>query len=235
MNKIAVDKRLSDKCKQKLISLGYTLIEIPQNNIFDDPISAHPDMFITRINYTVFVDKTLNNLFTNITEKVSINREAVEYSNKLKYPYDIEFNCVQVGSNLICNRKYTNEQILLYAKNEAKLNIINVNQGYTKCSVCVVSDKAIITEDDSIFKEATKSGIDVLKIEKGYIKLPGYDYGFIGGCSGLIENNLLVFAGNIETHPQSKEILEFCKLHNVNVLSLSDEDLYDVGTIYRIQ
>ena len=181
----------------------------------------------------MFVDNSVKELFTFVKNVKVLNREAVVSENIYRYPEDIEFNCVHVGKSLICNRKHTHSEIIKYAEN-SNINIINVNQGYAKCSVCVVSDNAIITEDDSIAKNATENGIDVLQIKKGFVKLPGYDYGFIGGSSGLIEKELIVFNGNIENHPDFDRIHKFCEHYNVKILSLSDEVLCDIGTIYRI-
>ena len=44
--------------------------------------------------------------------------------------------------------------------------IINVKQGYAKCSICVVSDNAIITADKGIAKAAIQNRIDVLEITR---------------------------------------------------------------------
>ena len=233
-NKIlAVDSRISENSRTKLDELGFTIIKIPQNPMFDGAVSGHSDMFISKINGELFVDNSVKELFTFVKNVKVLNREAVVSENIYRYPEDIEFNCVHVGKSLICNRKHTHSEIIKYAENN-NINIINVNQGYAKCSVCVVSDNAIITEDDSIAKNATENGIDVLQIKKGFVKLPGYDYGFIGGCSGLIEKELIVFNGNIENHPDFDRIHKFCEHYNVKILSLSDEVLCDIGTIYRI-
>jgi hypothetical protein len=62
-------------------------------------------------------------------------------------------------------------------------NIIDVKQGYTKCSVLPVSNNAFITDDISIYNQCVSFGIDVLYVGKGDVSLPGYNYGFIGGCA----------------------------------------------------
>lgn len=230
---IAVDCRISQTSLYKLSTAGYKIIMIPENSLLDKQVSAHPDMHIAKVNNKVFVDSAVNDLFTFIGETVKLDREVPSDTKILKYPNDIGFNCACVGNNLICNIKYTHKSIINYAK-DCSMNVINVNQGYAKCSVCVVSDNAIITEDESVAQSAAKNFIDVLKIEKGHVILSGYDYGFIGGCCGLIENDTLAFNGNLKSHPEYKKIISFCENHGVNTVSLSEEALYDVGTIYRI-
>ena len=45
--KIAViDSRLSEKCKDGLIQRGFDMVLIPENSLYDGPISAHPDIFM---------------------------------------------------------------------------------------------------------------------------------------------------------------------------------------------
>ena len=74
----------------------------------------------------------------------------------------------------------------------------------------------------------------MLKIQKGFISLPGYDYGFIGGCCGKLSKNILAFTGKIESHPDYNNIKDFCRNYNVNVLSLTNDDLLDIGGILPI-
>lgn len=227
-----VDNRIYKRSADFLIKSGYSLVNIQRVSGFDLPISSHPDIFVTKIFDRIFADRAVNNLFT-IKKGIEFCEREVPSVDNIKYPYDIAFNCVQVGNNLICNKKYTHSRIIEFAES-MNMTIIDVKQGYTKCSTCVVSENAIITEDECIADNCKKHGIDVLKIDKGYVKLKGYDYGFIGGCCGLIEDDLLVFNGNINLHPNIYSISEFCKSRNVKIVSMCDEILYDVGSIIRI-
>ena len=90
--------------------------------------------------------------------------------------------------------------------------MLEVQQGYTKCSICVVSENAIITSDIGIHCKAKESGIDSLLISPGYIDLPGYKYGFIGGASFKISDNVIAFTGSLDSHPDKDNIEHFlCK------------------------
>lgn len=57
------------------------------------------------------------------------------------------------------------------------------------------------------------------------------DYGFIGGATGLIDNNTLAVNGDINSHPDSEQIKLFCHKYNVDIISLKDDKLVDIGTI----
>ena len=231
-----VDCRLSKKCKESLMNLGFSLIELNVNNKYDNAIAAHPDIFVFSSGNKLIVDESVKNsiykLYGEKGIKVVIRTNVLE--SKVIYPDDCSLNFAKVGKYLIGKREIANEEILKIAREE-EYEFINVNQGYTKCNICVVSDNAIITEDKGIAKECTKNNIDVLLLKTHSVKLDGYDYGFIGGSSGTEfhnESNIVYFCGCIEKHPEHEDIIKFCKTHNADIVSLSDEDLYDRGSIF---
>ena len=229
---LLVDCRIYKESENQLINMGYKITKLDNQRFLDTPVSAHPDMLAVKVKNTWFIDSTVNKIFTFAGDVIEFDREVV-FGKKLQYPDDVAFNCSVFGNNLLCNRKFLNKEILNFAE-QCGMRVINTNQGYTKCSTCVVSDNAIITEDDDIYKCCKTAGVDVLKIRKGYVKLPGYDYGFIGGCSGLVEENKLFFNGCIERHPDYTLIKEFCGNYAVEAVSLCDNDLYDIGSIFTL-
>ena len=131
---------------------------------------------------------------------------------------------------VICNKAYTDKTILDSHNKE----IINVKQGYSKCNICIVDNNAIITSDNGIAKTVAKKGIDVLKISPGYIELRKLDYGFIGGATGIIDNNMLAVNGDINSHPDSEQIKVFAIKYNVDIVPLKNSNIVDIGTIILI-
>ena len=111
---------------------------------------------------------------------------------------------------------------------------ISSRQGYSRCSVCVVNDNAIITADEGICRSAEARGVDVLKIRPGYIDLPGFDYGFIGGASFKISDTKLAFTGRLDRHPDAERIIEFVSLHNVDIVYITDKPAFDIGGVIPI-
>ena len=146
------------------------------------------------------------------------------------YPDDIAYNIASNGKYAIHNFNFTDELI----KNKVKGEMIQVSQGYSKCSLCIVNENSFITEDEGIANTLKRHNIDVLKISEGDVMLPGLDYGFLGGASGKISKNIIAFSGNISRHRDYKKIYNFCAERNVELLSLSDEKLIDVGSIVPV-
>ena len=94
----------------------------------------------------------------------------------------------------------------------------------------MLNDHAIITADKTIHNAALQNGIDSLLIppQKGII-LKGYDYGFIGGATGLISDHELAFSGDFNELEQKETMLLFMEKHGIVPVSLSNERVADVG------
>ncbi|MCY1713258.1 DUF6873 family GME fold protein [Caproiciproducens galactitolivorans] len=150
------------------------------------------------------------------------------------YPKDVALNAARIGRNLIANQKALDTVIVDYCKKH-QISILSTKQGYAKCSSVIVSENAVITEDSSIAAAAAGAAIQVLKIRPGFVKLDGYEYGFLGGACGMIGKNKLVFAGSIESHPDYCKIKAFCRNLNVQLLSLTEDPLTDVGGILPLK
>ena len=57
------------------------------------------------------------------------------------------------------------------------------------------------------------------------------NYGFIGGCCGLIDKDLMLFNGNLKSHRNYNEINSFLSNYKIKVLSVGDYPLTDIGGI----
>ena len=212
----------------KLNSMGIQTIKLTDNSLLPLPVNSHADLQMLHLyknhlfsqNEHLFSGE-LNESFSNIT----IRQKAGN-----KYPEDVRLNCAIIGNKIICNKDTIAPEVIEFAEQNQYI-IINVNQGYTKCSICVVDENSIITDDKSIFTAAGNFFIDSLFIEKGSIGLNGYNYGFIGGCCGKIDKNKIAFNGAIESHDDYKKILDFLNSHSVECVELHNDRLYDIGGI----
>ena len=72
--------------------------------------------------------------------------------------------------------------------------------------------------------------IDVLLIEKGHVALDGFEYGFLGGASGCIENTVY-FNGDLSKHPDFEKICRFIESQNCRVRYFEGEPLADIGSV----
>ncbi len=142
---------------------------------------------------------------------------------------------VCILKNIIIMCKKTADASIADRCIENGFRIIEVSQKYVKCSTAVVAENAVITSDESIYRACRKNLIDVLRIPAGNILLDGYEYGFIGGCCGLLSDSILAFSGDIDKHPFHKEIRDFALNYGVYTASLGKNELYDIGGILPVR
>lgn len=233
MKLIIVDYRISEEEELNLLKLGYKILKCPPSNNLYEAVSGHPDMLMHIIDdKNIIVHQDMNIDFIDILK--SLNYNVLLSFNKLvdKYPYDIILNAVNLKNFFMHNIKYT-DKILLEKISHKK--IINVKQGYTKCSTAIIKNTGIITSDKTIASVMRKEHMDVLLLPPGDIILPGLDYGFIGGCCGMIDENTIAFYGNLKHYAYGKEVIDFLYKHDVKPIFLHDGKLIDRGSIYIVE
>ena len=227
---IIVDCRADNETVNSLQNTGYTIIPTVKLDCLYDSIASHADIQIHYLSNNRFV--CAPEAYEHYKRLLSDDFELIKGSKPLgaKYPADIPYNAAAAGNTLICNSRCTAIEIL-QTYSCSTHSILNVTQGYAKCSTCVVNGNAIITADTGIAKAAEQHGMDVLKISEEHIELKNMNYGFIGGSSGLIEKDVLAFNGGLNTHPDGEQIKQFCKKNGVKITELKKGLLTDIGSI----
>lgn len=227
-----LDHRASVKTADALEKYGFKVVLTPKLDHVHTTICGHADTIVHVLcTETIVAEPNTAEYFKNKMPEIEVMPGKTILNEN--YPYDIAYNAARIGNNIICNKKYTDDVIIEFA-NKNGLNIINTKQGYAKCSICVVSNDAIITSDKNIQSVALENKIDVLLVNDNEIKLEGFDHGFIGGATGLIKENILAVNGNIKLHNNYKEILDFCTKHGVEVISLNNDEIIDIGSILAV-
>jgi len=231
---VIVDKRIPKCIQNKIRAKGINIIETPYCRDLYKAVSAHPDMLLYHIGGNEII--VAPNVYLQIKKNLeNLNLKVIEGNTVLKstYPDNIAYNVARIGKFAIHNFKYTDKKIMEILEKK-EIELINVKQGYSKCSICIINEKAIITSDKGIAKKLQRYDIDVLLIRSGYIDLPGLNYGFIGGVSGLIERNKVLFCGDIKKHPDFEAIKEFMEKYSMDFVDIEGKKLVDIGSIIPI-
>ncbi len=200
-----------------------------------DSISCHPDIYFFQID-----DATLIHAPCVSGEQLSVFEEGgiklVKGQNDPNgsYPETAPYNAVRVGDIIFHKLDHT-DPVILEQGRKAGLKFVNIDQGYARCSVVAVTEKAIITPDGGIAKVARDEGIDVLLISRASIVLPGEKYGFLGGASGKTTDGTIVFLGDINLHPDASKIKDFLQKHQSSYICLESLPLYDLGSLIIFQ
>lgn len=211
-----------------LNSMGIKTINVNRCPDLPAPVQAHTDLQLLHLGGKSILTPREHSFIGDIADLFEIRKINSPLGNR--YPEDVRLNCTLIGDKLICNPKTVAPEILEFAA-ETGLTVVSVNQGYARCSICVINENTIITDDKSVFTAAGKFLNDVLFISKGSIRLKGYDYGFIGGCCGKIDKDKIAFNGELSSHSDYKLILDFLHRNHIECIELKRGRLDDIGGI----
>lgn len=211
--------------------LSVKVVNVTLNELLDAPVRCHADILGNYVGKSTFlVDKNqieLCNFIENNDGKSVIIEDI-----KSPYPNDCILNFADIGDYIICNKSILSDDVVKYLPHKT---IIDVKQGYSKCSVCIVKRNTIITDDISVYNAVSGyDNINSLLVQKGSVRIKKYDYGFIGGCCGLIDKDLLLFNGDLSTHTNFDKIEKFLYDNGVKYIDIKNKPLTDIGSIIPI-
>ena len=152
-----VDNRMKAVYKEYLKNLGVILVEIPCNTRLYNEISSHVDIMCTKESDTLILEKSLYDYLLsskdcNIDKLLKCSNVVCGESTVLgKYPLDVQYNLCVIGNNAIHNFKYT-DSVLKNILIKNKYNLVNIAQGYSKCSIAVIDENSCIVTDKKIYE-----------------------------------------------------------------------------------
>lgn len=226
------DGRIEAEAEESLLNLGIKCIKTQRHPNLKEEVSFHPDMMFCHLGGRdiVFAPETGAK---SLRELRNYGFNLIEGNARLKenYPDDIAYNVAIIGGCAFHDFRFT-DSVLLRLLEEKGFQLVNIKQGYSKCSVAILSENAVITSDMGISSAMLRHSVDVLKIEPdANIKLGNFKNGFIGGCTGKICSDKLIFAGNAEKLASFKIIVDYLKKNKIEHISLTGGDVLDMGSL----
>lgn len=233
-NLVIVDARISKEIEINLRELGLEIVKTIKCEDVDESIAYHPDIVIHPIDHNTLVISP--NVFEYYKDALSrFDLKLIRGGKALasKYPGDVAYNVARLGNVALHNFKYT-DPVLKYYLKKHNTELIDIKQGYSKCSLAIVGRGTAITSDDKIYKKLRLLGFDILLVRHGNIRLEGQKYGFIGGTNGIISHGKIIFSGVLSGHPDLKRIGEFLSSRGIKAKFLSNEKISDIGTMITL-
>lgn len=209
MSEIYISDSAGEALRKYLRMQGHAINTVKGYPGLDTPIASHPDIYMCKLGNTIFHGNP---------ERLSSG-----------YPGDSIYNGCSTGKFFIHNFKITYPGLLALAEKEDHI-MVDVAQGYAKCSCVVVDEDSVITADKGIEKAAKKAGMDILLIGSGHVALEGYKYGFLGGASGRVGNEI-IFNGDLSAHPDYREIRRFIEERGLKTVYFPEYPLTDIGSL----
>ena len=228
---VIIGEKYCNILQKSVENLGINVLPMPDDPYVDARLSGHADLSVLHLggNKLLLAPYLKGSEFSQQLGNMGFDLQFADIEQSSLYPGDAQMNVCILGNKVICNPKTVPDAIVKYLTIGNRAVQISSRQGYSRCSVCVVNDNAIITADEGICRSAEARGVDVLKIRPGYIDLPGFDYGFIGGASFKISDTKLAFTGRLDSHPDAERITEFASLHNIDIVYITDKRAFDIG------
>lgn len=230
-----IDYRTTKEEINNLKKLNINPIIVPKCDYVYEAINGHVDiqLNILKNNSTnqIIIHKDIPNSFKELLNKNQIKYIVSKTSLSNTYPGNIILNSLVLDKYLIHNLKYTDTNLL---ESQCFKELINVPQGYTKCSILPIRENALITSDNGIYNILKNYDFDILFLPPGDILLPPLNYGFIGGVGGMISNNEMAFFGDLDSYKWGEELKDFLYKYDVSPISLRKGKLMDRGSLFTV-
>lgn len=234
-NIVIIDSRASSEIIENLKKLDLKVIKTQKCKSVDDSIAYHPDIVIHPIDRnTLVIAPEVYDYYVNKLKNYNFRLIKGDKFLSKKYPNDISYNVARIGNIALHKTENTDYELKKQLASKS-IELIDIKQGYSKCSLALLGHDIAITSDIPMYKVLEEKGYKVLLISPGNIDLPGQNYGFIGGALGNLTKNIVLVSGNLDYHPDGDRIKMFADANNKKLIYLSNEKLFDFGTILVLE
>ncbi len=224
---LIVGKSYCENLQAPLSDLGVSVLSCPRNPFVDKRLASHTDLSVYHVGGGNFVLGP--HLKKSALADFLISKGAKLVFSEMKqgniYPKDANLCALNAGGVVFHNRGACDEAIRLNLS-----DFVHTVQGYCKCAVCMVTERAAISADPGMVKALEKRGIEVLHISPEGVALEGFAQGFIGGAAFKLSMDSLAFTGSLSKHPDRAGIEAFLSKHRVRPLFLTDDPVFDIGS-----
>ncbi len=229
MSAIICDYRLPERMKLQL-SNYYEVVLFSAKGLVESSLDGHPDIFISKLPEQYIIapntPKQIIELFISSNTKWILGKKTVGFS----YPDIASYNISISENYLLCNLKICEKSILEQLTNQ---KIINVKQGFCRCSTLALKNDIFITSDSGIYKTLQKNNVKSYFFSPDSIRLDGYKNGLLGGCLGIDEDkNRIILAGNLDYFGKGNLLKSLFQELDYQILELEDCQLMDVGGFF---
>lgn len=215
------------------LSMVGTVIKVPPFDTLYDGIKNHIDLHIHVIDKSLYISNEISGMIKNQLDSHHIPYTVIDEILDEKYPGTAYLNAISTKDFFIHNTAITAKALYNYIVDSDK-KILDVKQGYCRCTTIPLTDHHFITCDAGIYKTLVRENISAHLIDTGHVTLEGHPYGFLGGSAGVVDD-ILYFNGDITCHVNYPQIKALCHSLNINISNILGKPLVDIGSILTIK
>lgn len=215
-----------------ILSADHRVITIPQTTSLYTGIQDHSDLHIHSLKHHLFISMEIAPLIATQLDDLHIPYTVITESLGTKYPETVLLNAITTDNYLIHSKASSLD--LLNAAKMLGLTVLNLAQGYTRCSALPLKEDLLVTSDNGIYKSLSPiADLEILLIANGPVELEGQANGFFAGTAGVVDHCLYI-NGDISTHPDQALIQDLCLKHSLKLFDVPGKALRDIGSILTL-
>ena len=229
---LALGERYAPALAEPLLALGVEPLWLPDNLLVDNRVAGHADLALLHLGDERVVAAKGSGVVNLLTNRGFAVTES-DMPPAGDYPGDCGLCGCLVGRTFLHNLTHSDSAVLRRLKTDTTIHMVHmvhIAQGYAKCAICVVDAQSILTSDAGVAKAAEAHGLDVLRVRPGFVELPGFAYGFLGGAAFQLRRSELAFTGTLDGHPDKERILAFLRDRGVTARYLTHRPVFDIGS-----
>lgn len=212
MSTVYLSHRAIEPLKSYLRRAGHEVVEVSDDPRFGPGVESHADLRYCKLGVRGPV----------------LERETPPFSPD--YPDNAAMCALVLDRFLIHRLDITDAHVLQYCRTRG-FREIHIRQGYARCACVAVDGRSVITSDPGLFRALSRiPELDVLRVREGFVALPGYPTGFLGGASGRVGDEIVI-NGDLSRHPDFEIMREFIRAHGLALRHFPGEALVDIGSI----
>lgn len=216
MSRILLSHLAARPLREYLLSQGHTLHILEDDPRYGPGVEAHADLSFCKLG----------------TAGPVLSRKTPPLSPA--YPDNASMCALVLDGFLVHRLDITDGNILQYCRDRG-YRLVNVRQGYAKCACVPLDGRSVVTSDPGIYRALSRiPELDVWQVREGFVTLPGFDTGFLGGASGRVGDEIL-FNGDLSRHPDFERICELILSRGLKPRFFRGLDLLDIGSIIELE
>lgn len=233
---LIADPRTPD-CEVSVIeSLGFKVVASEYLDFLYEGVKGHPDLQFAPVGDRLICHRGISKV--KLRELQGHGVECVQSLSALALPYPghVILNA-SIGGGALVHRTDITDGALLEEAIRKGLRLIDVRQGYGRCSTSYIGEGCFATNDRGVAAALSENGFRVFISPYGDVELEGFDYGFLGGCLSMVmagTDRLVLVSGNLNEYVMGRELREFIKSSGAIPVEVGKGRLKDRGSVLQV-